>query len=341
MAKAGFQTMRAAQEFLAVKGINIKGWIVSGASKRGWTTWAIGAATCESCVNILGIVPMVPIVPNMVKEIHRQWQSYGGFTFAFSDYTVLNLTMHVDDPIFQIGEKIVDPAFYPDRLARLPKLVILSSDDEFMQLDWSNIWWEELRGEKHLLIAPNSEHSLLTALPKVIENIGAFAISIANGETEDDRPSFSYFHDNSTGELTVDIPKRFFSSDLRVTLRHAETLQTIRRDFRWVRLASNDTQPCVLPEISLPKPIFGGNCLVPIIWHEQELKADPNDGKYHAPPPEPSKNGRWVGYYIEAYFPTGDGFLLTPYQFTTPAFVWPDTLPFDDCHGSTCTGRLL
>jgi hypothetical protein len=30
--------------------------------------------------------------------------------------------------------------------------------------------------------------------------------------------------------------------------------------------ASNETAPCKLPDIPLPKPIFGANCVVPIIW---------------------------------------------------------------------------
>jgi len=86
--------MRAAQEFLEQKGIaKIEGWTVSGASKRGWTTWDVAAVRCSSCsAKILAICPLVPIVPDMQKEIHRQWQSYNGFTFAFGDYTPFNIT---------------------------------------------------------------------------------------------------------------------------------------------------------------------------------------------------------------------------------------------------------
>jgi PhoPQ-activated pathogenicity-related protein len=30
--------------------------------------------------------------------------------------------------------------YYGERLARIPKAVVLSSDDEFMMMDWSNLW---------------------------------------------------------------------------------------------------------------------------------------------------------------------------------------------------------
>jgi len=154
MAKAGFQCMRAAEEFTRKKGIaDIKGWLVSGASKRGWTTWMIGAATCPTCPTILGLVPIVPIVPSLNQSMHRQWRSYDGWTFAFKDYTDVNLTTKLDSPGFNSMCEIIDPIFYYDRLARLPKLVVVSSDDEFMQMDWTEFWYPNMKGETHLLIA--------------------------------------------------------------------------------------------------------------------------------------------------------------------------------------------
>ena len=65
------QAMRAAGEF-AIKGGHLTAapkWVVGGASKRGWTTWMVGAATCASCPEIAGIFPLVPIVPNLRAEM--------------------------------------------------------------------------------------------------------------------------------------------------------------------------------------------------------------------------------------------------------------------------------
>lgn len=75
MVKGAFQTMRAAQEFLAQENIaQIEGWTVSGGSKRGWTTWMVGATECESCAaKIIAIAPVVPIVPDIHKDVHRMW----------------------------------------------------------------------------------------------------------------------------------------------------------------------------------------------------------------------------------------------------------------------------
>ena len=120
------------------------GWIASGASKRGWTSWLIGGVTCEKCVNIIGVVPLVPILPALTTELHRQWQSYGGFSFAFKDYLDAGLVDKMDEDYAIEGIAMVDPMTFGSRLARIPKLTIVSSDDEFMQMDWSNIWYDNM-----------------------------------------------------------------------------------------------------------------------------------------------------------------------------------------------------
>ena len=47
----------------------------------------------------------------------------------------------------------------------------------------------------------------------------------------------------------------------KVVLHYAQTLQTVRRDFRWVFLSNNNTYPCKAPFVKPPKPIDGGNCM--------------------------------------------------------------------------------
>jgi PhoPQ-activated pathogenicity-related protein len=76
MVKAAFQVMRAVQEFTVQEGIHDEppGWVVSGASKRGWTSFLSGAVKCDSCAaKIVAIAPLVPIVPDLVEDVHRQW----------------------------------------------------------------------------------------------------------------------------------------------------------------------------------------------------------------------------------------------------------------------------
>jgi PhoPQ-activated pathogenicity-related protein len=211
MVKAGFQVMRAVQEFAVKEGIIPKppGWVVAGASKRGWTTFLSGAVQCPTCpAKIVGIVPMVPIIPDMWSEVHRQWQSYGGFTFAFEDYKKAHIINYIDKPEMKALFEISDPIYYFDQLEHVAKYIMVSSDDEFMSMDWSNMYFDKLKGEKHLAIMPNSEHSLATGIFKVLSSVGSFVRSLAAKHTANDRPDFSYQYNPETGELGVTIPEK-------------------------------------------------------------------------------------------------------------------------------------
>ena len=102
----------------------------------------VGVTDCKNCVNIAGIMPLVPIVPNLIENSHIQYQSYGGWTFAFSPYVEAGIMQWLDDDIYQTMAAFLDPLSYKDRLAKIPKYIVLSSDDEFMMFDWTSKYFD-------------------------------------------------------------------------------------------------------------------------------------------------------------------------------------------------------
>ena len=76
---------------------------------------------------------------------------------------------------------ITDPFAYFEKMADIPKFFVVSSDDEFMSMEWANSYYEKIPGEKHLLIVPNSEHSLTTGFYDIYSSLGTFVGSIAHG----------------------------------------------------------------------------------------------------------------------------------------------------------------
>jgi len=166
---------------------------------------------------------------------------------------------------------MIDPLTYQDRLKHIPKQILLSSNDEFMMMEWSNIWYDKWEGETHLVILPNAEHVLATNLPGALSSITSFIKSVASGNKK--RPTFDYHHNNATGELSVTIPEEFRDQLEGVYFRHAETLSSVRRDFRFVRQANNHTEPCNYPWFKLPFGINvqGGDCAQVALWHSYKL----------------------------------------------------------------------
>jgi PhoPQ-activated pathogenicity-related protein len=96
-----------------------------------------------------------------------------------------------------------------------------------MMMDWTNIWYDSMPGESHLLIAQNSEHSLATGIPELVPSLANMLGSIAAGHTREQRPDFKYTFDNTTGRITVMIPKTMPAKTVKIW--HAETLQSERR----------------------------------------------------------------------------------------------------------------
>jgi PhoPQ-activated pathogenicity-related protein len=89
-------------------------------------------------------------------------------------------------------------------------------------MDWTELWYNEIKGETKLLICPNAEHSTITGIPEVIESICSFVESIAIGHTEKDRPSFDYTYDAKTGEIMVNITGGILPD--KVAMRYAQTM---------------------------------------------------------------------------------------------------------------------
>ena len=142
-------------------------------------------------------MPMVPIVPLLPRDMHRMYRSYGGFTFAMKDFINIGLIDIIDTDKVREGMKKVDPFYSPEQLKKIPVMAVVSAGDEFMQMDWTQIWDDEMGmfdnyGEMHLYIVPNDEHGLIMNIGAVLSNGISFARSIAKGETAEQRPSFHH-----------------------------------------------------------------------------------------------------------------------------------------------------
>jgi len=156
MAKSAVRAMDATQAFAKQEwSADLKTFTVTGASKRGWTTWLTGAVDPRATA----IAPMVIDMLNMPRQMKHQVDTWGDFSEQIEDYTQLNLQKQLDTPAGKQLQAIVDPYVYRKALVQ-PKLILLGTNDRYWPLDALNLYWDDLSGPKYILYLPNNGHGL-------------------------------------------------------------------------------------------------------------------------------------------------------------------------------------
>ena len=136
--------------------LDIKQFVVSGGSKRGWTTWLTAAVDKR----VAAIAPAVIDVLNMDEQMKHHFAAYGFHSDAIADYGEMKVFERLDTPEGQVLVKFVDPYEYRDRYAAIPKCLINSSGDQFFLPDSAQFYFHDLPGEKYLRYVPNTDHGL-------------------------------------------------------------------------------------------------------------------------------------------------------------------------------------
>ena len=194
---------------------NVNSFVVTGASKRGWTTWTAAATDNR----VIAIIPLVIDMLNIKPSFEHHWQAYGFWAPAIQDYVDMNTMDWWGSPEAEALFKLVDPYSYKDRY-QFPKYIINAAGDEFFIPTSSQFYYDQLPGEKHIRYVPNVGHSLNGSY--IIEAIASFYISILNSSP---RPEYSWnFLENGQIEFTSD------NQPSEVKLWWADTPSS--RDFR-------------------------------------------------------------------------------------------------------------
>ncbi len=158
MVKSAVRAMDCVQELLASDQggkIAIEKFVVSGGSKRGWTTWCTAAVDKR----VVAVVPIVIDVLNVNVSMRHHVGAYGFYSLAIDDYYQHKIMQRLHDPRLKQLYEIEDPYSYRERLT-MPKLIVNAAGDEFFLPDSSQFYFDDLVGEKHLRYVPNSDHSL-------------------------------------------------------------------------------------------------------------------------------------------------------------------------------------
>lgn len=157
MVTALSQAMRLAKKELTQW--NINSFIITGISKRGWTTWLSAIADPD----VEAIVPFAIDLLDIDASLEHIYQSYGGnWPITFYPYYQQGIDEKIKSPTFTQLRQIIDPlrylnTIYQPRLA-IPKYIINASGDDFFVPDNTRFYYSKLPGVKSLRIVPNMNH---------------------------------------------------------------------------------------------------------------------------------------------------------------------------------------
>jgi len=311
MTKAVVRAMDAIQDFTSKLPIpRIQSFGISGASKRGWTTWTTGIVDKR----VLAIVPIVIPVLEMVPTINKMFRTYGKWSFALNDYVDEGVIKKLNKPEFQKMADIEDPFSYNDRMISLPKYIIAACGDEFFLPDSTSYFWPQLKGPKYLRMIPNAEHSLSPQDLDIAVAVGTWFHMQFTGEPQP-KFEFTLFRTNTSVEKARIVLK----SETRPTsvyMWYANTLSQVDRDFRL---------------LTCPSP----SCFNPVLWFYTQL-FDHGNGTYIAEMDLPVYG--WNGFLIEAIYVQSYNpvFPEATLKYTSEVNIVPDILPYPPCKDPNC-----
>ena len=288
MTRSAVAAMDVVQNYGAIRGFNIQDFVITGASKRGWTTWLTGAADDR----VRAIAPLVIDVPNMRTQMNYHRQAYNGYSYAVQDYVDFDVFDRFGTERGQELLKIVDPYSYLWALD-MPKLIVNSTGDQFFLPDSAQFYVHDLPGENRLRYMPNTDHGIEQG--SSLEELGASLISFFTYVANDyPLPSFTW-------EVTRDneIQVRTESTSVPISVRlWSATVSGTMRDFRFASTGA--------------------------IWSSQTLRDPDGDGTYLATVPTPTAANTWTGFFVALTF-RDRGQAQT---FCTELRVTPDVMPF-------------
>jgi PKD repeat protein len=314
MARAAVRAMDTAQDFLGSRGSAIDDFIVTGASKRGWTTWLTGITDCR-------VKAMAPVVIDLLNTdesmIHHRNSlanqrngTTGGFSDAVADYTAFGIFQRLasttPDAAGQELLRLVDPYEYRER-AIMPKLLLNATGDEFFLSDSARFYINDLYGETNLSYIPNVGHGLGANAFDIGDNSSALYVltSWILGILQDvERPTVNWaFPDDNTIVVNLDDP-----SGQTPEVRLWSINNSTYRDFR--------------------KPVTDA---LGRQWTSQVLQRQPN-GTYVGRVNTPDTG--WTAYYIQVRFDSDatpeiniPGIPRPEFVFSTPIRIVPDIYP--------------
>jgi PhoPQ-activated pathogenicity-related protein len=199
MVKSATKAMDALQEIARDRwDREIKGFVITGGSKRGWTSWLTPVVDKR----VLATAPLVIDMLNFPVQTQNQLDTWGTFSEQIYDYTSKGLVKTDGEPLSpreQLLWRMMDPYTYRQTLT-LPKLLVSGTNDRYWVVNAMNNYWDDLVGPKYILQVPNAGHGLDGGRDLVMSTVAVFFRQTALGLT---LPEITWSHSNGDGKMQL------------------------------------------------------------------------------------------------------------------------------------------
>ncbi len=157
MVKSAVRGMDAVQEFTKKKAhITVNNFLISGASKRGWTTWLSAAIDDQ---RVKAIAPIVIDMLNMPATLNYQYETYGEYSEQIDDYVKLGIPQGTATEDGKAINDMIDPFSYRSHLT-VPKMIFIGTNDEYWTIDAIKFYYDKIPGKNLIHYVPNVGHNL-------------------------------------------------------------------------------------------------------------------------------------------------------------------------------------
>ena len=262
MVKSLVKAMDALQAFARQEwGTIVRWFVISGGSKRGWTTWLTGAVDPR----VKAIAPLVIDTLNMQAQLPHQLKSYGRYSEMIDDYVKRDLVpMPKTERAFKLWAS-VDPWVYREKIT-MPTMIINGANDPYWTVDALNLYWDDLKSPRWVEYVPNAGHNLMENKidpTRVANTLGAFARHQIHGVK---MPVLTWKHDDAEGKARLTIQSEPMPKVARLWVADAE-----KRDFRkstWKKADAAIKNDSIVGAVDVPQNSYR------VFYGEMEYQID-------------------------------------------------------------------
>ena len=194
MTKSAIRAMDAIQAFTGEKNTKVNRFVVTGASKRGWTTWLTGAHDSR----VKALCPMVIDMLHWPNNIEYHKTTWGDYSIQIEDYVKLGITEQMNTVAGSRIIKMVDPYSYR-KLLNKPKMLLMGTNDEYWPVDAVKNYIDSIPGQNYICYTPNAGHDLGGGNIAIPALSAFFGTTITNGIY----PKCDYTVSEENGKFTV------------------------------------------------------------------------------------------------------------------------------------------